>query len=109
MGALQAHSSLRLLQKPVPRHPQVGKCEQCVQLRLVLDQPAVAHLHVSELALDHPERMFNLGPDARLDLLQWSKIAPIGVLLSTTLRLPGRMATCQSASMSWVSSRLHTP
>src|SRR3546814_13005932 len=56
LGALQAHSSLRTLQQSVPRHPEIGEREQCVQLRRVLHQPAVAHLHKPELALDHTDR-----------------------------------------------------
>lgn len=58
------------------------------QLRGVLDQPAVAHLHMYELALDHPERVFDLGPNARLACSGLSMIAPIGEFLSSTLRLP---------------------
>src|SRR3546814_14780531 len=56
LGALQAHSSLRTLQQSVPRHPEIGEREQCVQLRRVLHQPAVAHLHKPELALRSEER-----------------------------------------------------
>ena len=64
----RTHSSLRHQQWP-PGHPQVGQGEQRVQLRGVLRQSAVAHLHMAELALDEPERMPDLGADARLDLL----------------------------------------
>ena len=69
LGGLQAHSSLRSHQT-APRHPQVGQREQRVQLRGVLGQSAVAHLHMSKLALDHPKRVFDLGPDAGLDAFQ---------------------------------------
>ena len=62
MGALQTHLSLRHVQKPVPRHPEIGERKQRVQLRRVLHQAAVAHLDISELALDHPKWMFDLGP-----------------------------------------------
>ena len=65
-GGLQAHSCLRRHQT-APRHPQVGQRKQRVQLRGVLLQPAVAHLDVPELALDHPERMLDLRPNAGLD------------------------------------------
>jgi hypothetical protein len=69
-AASQIHPALP---RDAPHHPQVGQRKQRVQLRRVLRQPAVAHLHMPELALDHPERMFDLGPDARLgplDLIQ---------------------------------------
>lgn len=62
-------SSYRLPQR-APQHPQVGRCKQRVQLRGVLGQPAVALLRMPELALDHPERVFDLGPNARLGLHQ---------------------------------------
>ena len=52
----RTHSSQRGHQLP-PGHPQVGQREQRVQLRGVLRQPAVPHLHMAELALDHPERV----------------------------------------------------
>lgn len=67
---MQAHSCPQVLQKRAPNHPQVGQRKQCVQLRRVLGQSPVAHLHMSELALDHPERVFDLGSDARLGFLQ---------------------------------------
>lgn len=41
--------------------------------RGLLLQPPVAHLEVPKLLLDHPERVFHLGPNAglqALDLLQ---------------------------------------
>lgn len=40
-----------------------------MQLRSVLLQSTVVHLDESDLALDHPERILDLGPDARLELL----------------------------------------
>ena len=71
-GALQTHSSLRLLlQKPVPRHPEVSQRKQRVQLRGVLGQTVVARLHVPELALDHPKRVFQLGSDAGLYMFEF--------------------------------------
>src|SRR3546814_8807560 len=69
LGALQAHSSLRTLQQSVPRHPEIGEREQCVQLRRVLHQPAVAHLHKPELALDYTKRVLHLGPDASIHMI----------------------------------------
>lgn len=51
------------------RHPQVGQREQGYELRGVLPQPSIADLGVAELPLDDPERMLDLGPDARLDSL----------------------------------------
>ena len=69
-GRLQTHSSAHLLQQCASHHPQVGQCKQRVQLRRVLGQPSVAHLHVPELTFDDPERVFHLGPDACLDLFQ---------------------------------------
>ena len=49
-----------------PHHPQVRERKQGLQLGGVLGQAPVAHLGVAKLALDHPERMFNLGADAGL-------------------------------------------
>ena len=60
--ARRAHSSLRRDQLS-PRHLEDGQREQCVQLRGVLRQAPVSHLHMTELALDHPERVLDLGAD----------------------------------------------
>jgi hypothetical protein len=68
--ALQAHSCLHSLKNSLPGHPQIAQRKQRDQLRRVLGQAPVAHLHEAELALDHPKRMPHLGPDAGLDLLQ---------------------------------------
>lgn len=62
-----------------------------------------------ELALDHPERVFNLGPDARLYLFELVQDRAPGLALIQQLRLPGRIATCQLTLMPWVSARLSTP
>ena len=67
--ALRTHSSHGADQS-VARHPQIAQGEQRVQLGGVLRQSALADLHVPELALDHPKRMFHLGTDARLDVLE---------------------------------------
>ena len=48
-------------------HPQIGQSEQRVELGLVFLQPAVANLHMAELALDHPKWMLDLRADAGLD------------------------------------------
>ncbi len=69
-GRMWKHSSPHLLQQRTPHHPHIGQRNQHVQLHRVLGQAPVAHLHVAELSLDHPERVFNLGTGARLGLLQ---------------------------------------
>ena len=67
-GDLQAHSSLRPLQKPASGHPDVGQCKQRDELCGVLGKPPVAHFDVTELALDDPKRMLHLGPHAGFEL-----------------------------------------
>lgn len=67
-GALQAQSSPDSHQMS-PGHPQIAQRKQRRDLRGVLAQSAVADLGKSELPLDHPEGMFDLGTDAGLDLL----------------------------------------
>lgn len=52
------------------RHPQVGQSHERGQLRGVLRQPTVAYLDVAKLALEHPKRVFHLGADGGLGLLQ---------------------------------------
>lgn len=69
LGRWQTHSCLQP-QQSAPRHPQIGERKQRVQLRRVLGQSQVAHLHVAELALDDPKRVFHLGPDAGLDVFK---------------------------------------
>ena len=64
----QTHSCLGS-QQFAAHHPQIRQREQRNQVRNVLFQPSVAHLHVAELALDDPKRMLDLGPHARLELL----------------------------------------
>ena len=51
------------------RHPQIRQCEQCHQLRRVLCQTTEPRLHITELALDHSEWVFNLGAHLGLGLL----------------------------------------
>ena len=41
-----------------------------MQLRRVLGQSPVTHFHVSKLAFDDPKRVFQLGPDAGLDVFK---------------------------------------
>ena len=62
----QSHSCLSC-QQLAARHPQVGQREQGRELRGVLLQSAVADLHEAELALDHTERVLDLGADTGLD------------------------------------------
>ena len=50
----------------VTHHPEIRRGEQGRQLRRVLRQSPVPHLHVPELALHHPERMLHPGPHLRL-------------------------------------------
>lgn len=71
------------------RHPQVRQREQRHQLRRVLRQTTEAHLHITELALDHPERMLDLGSYLSLGLLNLAlgfvqSTALIKLLVSTT-------------------------
>lgn len=70
LPSLQARSCLHPLKNSLPGHPQIAQRKQRDQLRRVLGQAPVAHLHETELALDHPKRTLHLGPDAGLDLLQ---------------------------------------
>ena len=58
-------------------------------MRGVLPQPSIADLGVAELPLDDPERMFDLGPDARLDSLD----------LIDERAKPSASATCLSAAV----------
>ena len=51
-------------------HPQVAQRKQRDQLRRVFDQAPIPSFVIAELALDHPEGVFHLGPNAGLDLFQ---------------------------------------
>lgn len=66
LGPLRAHSSPGLSQKRSAHHPQIGERKHRVQLRRVLGQAAVAHLHVPELALDDTERVLHHEPRFRV-------------------------------------------
>ena len=72
---MQTHSSPRLLQQCAPHYPQIGQRKQRVQLRRVFEQVALAIVLMPELVLDHPERAFDLGTDARLVLFQVALIS----------------------------------
>jgi hypothetical protein len=65
-----AHSSRRPLINSFSHHPQVAQRKQRDQLRRVFDQAPIPSLAIAELAFDHPEGVFHLGPNAGLDLLQ---------------------------------------
>ncbi len=70
-GRLWTHSSLRLhVQRSFAHHPQVGQRKQRHQIGRVLCQPPVLDLDVTELPLDDPKRVFHLGSNAGLGLLQ---------------------------------------
>ena len=56
---------------------QVAEGEQSEQLRPIPCQQAIPGLHVAELAIDDPERMFNLGSDHGGD--------PVGLLVASRL------------------------
>ena len=75
LPTLQAHSSRRPLNNSFSHHPQVAQRKQRCQLRRVFDQAPIARLAVAKLALDHPEGVLHLGPNAGLELLQ-----PVGFL-----------------------------
>ena len=51
------------------RHPHITQRKQRHQLRRVFRQPFVANLDETELALDHPKRMLDLGTHAGFELL----------------------------------------
>lgn len=51
------------------RHPHIGQRKQGGDLRRVLGQPFVAHLHKAKLALEHSKRMLHLGTNASLQFL----------------------------------------
>ena len=57
-GCLQAHSHLSPLQKPASGHPDIGQRKQRDELCGVFLQSPIAHLAMTELAFDHPERVF---------------------------------------------------
>jgi len=68
IGALRAHLSCHR-QYSMSHQPQVDQRKTRLELRRVLLQSPVARLGVAELPLEHPERMFDLGPHAGLQAL----------------------------------------
>ncbi|MNR32504.1 hypothetical protein D3C85_1500970 [compost metagenome] len=54
------------------RHPQVRQGKQRHHLSGVLGQAPEAHLGVTKLTLDHPERMLGLGANLGLGLLDFT-------------------------------------
>ena len=57
--------------RPAPLgEQQIGEAKQREELRLVFRQSAIAGLAMPEQVLDHLKRMFDLRPDARLELLE---------------------------------------
>ena len=78
LGHLQAHSCLHPLQKHLSDHPDIGQGKQGHKLCGVLDQPAVTHLAVTELAFDHPEWVFHFGAHTGLELLSLFTQRPPG-------------------------------
>ena len=82
VSPLQAHSSPRPMKISISNHPQVAQCEKHVQLRGVLGQSAVAHLHVTKLALDDSKRVLDSGADAGFDFLHAIEHLPqLGLLV----------------------------
>ena len=71
-GRLRAHSSHSPLwfHQRFAGHPQIAQRKQRHQVGRVLGQPFVFDFHKSKLPFDHSKRVFNLGPDAGLGLLQ---------------------------------------
>ncbi len=68
-------------------HPKVRERKQREQLRRVLGQATKARLHITELALDHPKWMLDLGPHLRLDPLATNRpFNPKRSLLRATQR-----------------------
>ncbi len=64
------HAHLSHGQQFVPGHPQVRERKQRDDLRRVLLESPVAHLHIPELLFEHSERVFHFGPDADLGALE---------------------------------------
>jgi hypothetical protein len=60
------------------RHPHIAQRKQRHQLRRILDQPFVADLGETELALDHAKRVLDLRANAGFDLLGFVQQAARG-------------------------------
>lgn len=65
------------------------------QLRRVLPESSVVHLHIAKRLFDRPKLMLYLGPDLALVRSSWSIKVCTGVSLSKALRSPGRIAIRQ--------------
>ena len=86
---------------------QIGQGCQHMDLAAVLGQATQPGLLKAELLLDHPERMLNLGADMSFGGLdQWS--LPSGVS-GKLRRLPGRIATLNSAFVPSIAGLLVMP
>jgi len=84
LSGLQAHSSPRFLNNSLSGYPQIAQCKQRNPSRRVLDQPFVAHLGETELALDDSKRVFHLGAHAGFHLLSLvQQTAPWRVLIQS--------------------------
>ena len=80
-------------------HPQVRQREQRHQLRSILGQATEARLHITELPLDHPKRVLNLGPYLSLGFLdlasgfvQRAALAQLFVSAAPCCHLPNHFA-----------------
>ncbi len=88
------------------RHPQVRQREQCHQLCSVLGQATEARIHVTELALEHPERVLDLGPYLNLGFLdlasgfvQRAALAQLFVGAAPGCHLPNHFAACMLGTL----------
>ena len=97
--ALQTHSSCEAPQKVAACHPQIGEREQRRQLRGVLLQSTVPHLDEAELTLDHPEWVFHLRPQARLQSLDLiERAAPCRIRQGPAFARSHRHLPCHARS-----------
>lgn len=85
---------MRRFQQRLTYRPKLGQGEQCMQLCRVFGRPSIAHFDRTELALDHPKQLLAMAQMPALVFSSLPMISPMGVLLSSTFRLPGRMARC---------------
>ena len=84
-GCLQAHSCLSPLHKPASGHPDIGQRKQRDELCGVFLQSPIAHLAMTELAFDHPERVFHFGAHTSLEFFSlFGERAPGRMLLRFT-------------------------
>jgi hypothetical protein len=95
---VKAHSTRKPLNYSFSNQPQVAQLKQRDQLRRVFEQDPIPCLAIDELAIDHHEGLFNLGPNACLGLSNLSIMASSVFLFFKARHLPGIMETCQSSS-----------